>query len=101
MQIGLHEKELLILPGVDAVIGLGKLLTSVEPLSVRGIAGGMVTGAALSVSAGAVLILFHELPPTALVGVASVIGLLGQPLLEKIMDHFWGNLRRDKDADRR
>jgi hypothetical protein len=39
---------------------------------------------------GAVLILFQELPPTALMGVASAIGLLGQPLLEKIAPNFLG-----------
>ncbi|WP_288845520.1 hypothetical protein [uncultured Paraburkholderia sp.] len=32
----------------------------------------------------------------ALVGVASVIGLLGQPLLEKIVDHFLENLRSQR-----
>ncbi|AOJ73515.1 MULTISPECIES: holin [Burkholderia] len=99
MQIGVHEKELLVLLGIGAAIGLGKLLTGIEPLSARMILGGMVTGAALSASAGAVLILFQELTPTALVGVAAAIGLLGQPMLEKIAHSLLGKIRGDKEKD--
>ena len=93
MQLNDHEKELLTLFIIGAVIGLGKLLVGGERLSVRIVLGRMIIGAALSASAGAVLIMFHDLSPTALVGVASAIGILGQSVLEAAVQKFVGGLR--------
>lgn len=92
MQLNDHEKELLMLFMIGAVIGLGKLLVGGERLSVRIVLGRMIIGAALSASAGAVLIMFHDLSPTALVGVASAIGILGQSVLEVVVQKFVGKL---------
>jgi len=90
MQLNAHEKELLTLVVLGAVIGLGKLLVGGERLTVRILLGRMIIGAALSSSAGAVLIMFKELEPTALIGVASAIGILGQSVLEAAAQRFLG-----------
>ncbi|WP_175692720.1 holin [Burkholderia ambifaria] len=90
MQLNAHEKELLTLVVFGAVIGLGKLLVGGERLTVRILLGRMIIGAGLSSSAGAILIMFKELEPTALIGVASAIGILGQSVLEAAAQRFLG-----------
>lgn len=90
MQLNPHEKELLTLVAVGAGIGLGKLLVGGERLTVRILLGRMIIGAGLSSSAGAILIMFKELEPTALIGVASAIGILGQSVLEAAAQRFIG-----------
>ncbi|VWD62543.1 holin [Burkholderia contaminans] len=90
MQLNAHEKELLTLVVLGAVIGLGKLLVGGERLTVRILLGRMIIGAGLSSSAGAILIMFKELEPTALIGVASAIGILGQSVLEATAQRFLG-----------
>jgi len=90
MQLNPHEKELLTLVVLGAAIGLGKLLVGRERLTVRILLGRMIIGAALSSSAGAVLIMFKELEPTALIGVASAIGILGQSVLEAAAQRLIG-----------
>ncbi|WP_175689712.1 holin [Burkholderia anthina] len=93
MQLNPHEKELLTLVAVGAGIGLGKLLVGGERLTVRILLGRMIIGAGLSSSAGAILIMFKELEPTALIGVASAIGILGQSVLEAAAQRFIGRPR--------
>ncbi|WP_153100816.1 holin [Paraburkholderia hayleyella] len=88
MQLDDHEKELLMMLIVGAAIGLGKLLVGEERISARIVLGRMIVGAALSASAGAILIMFHDLPPTALIGVASALGILGQSVLEGVVQKF-------------
>jgi len=96
MQLNTHDKELLTLFIVGAVIGLGKLLVGGERISIRLMLGRMIIGAALSASAGAVLIMFHDLTPTALVGVASAIGILGQSALEAVVQRFVTGVPKEK-----
>ncbi|AKM43958.1 phage holin family protein [Burkholderia arboris] len=93
MQLNAHEKELLTLVVLGAVIGLGKLLVGGERLTVRILLGRMIVGAGLSSSAGAILIMFKELEPTALIGVASAIGILGQSVLEAAAQRLLGRAR--------
>ncbi|WP_244132515.1 phage holin family protein [Burkholderia lata] len=50
----------------------------------------MIIGAGLSTSAGAALIMFNELSPTALIGVASIIGIMGQQVLEAVVQRVIG-----------
>jgi len=90
MQLNAHEKELLTLVVLGAVIGLGKLLVGGERLTVRILLGRMIIGVGLSSSAGAILIMFKELEPTALIGFASAIGILGQSVLEAAAQRFIG-----------
>jgi hypothetical protein len=99
MQLNEHEKELVTLFGLGAVIGLGKLLAGGEGITVRLVVGRMIIGAGLSASAGAILMVFHDLSPTALVGVASAIGILGQSALEAVLQKFVGKLPGSRRAD--
>lgn len=90
MQLSDHEKEVLKLIVIGAVIGLGKLFLGGERMTVRLLLGRMIIGAGLSTSAGAALIMFNELSPTALVGVASIIGIMGQQALEVLVQRVIG-----------
>jgi hypothetical protein len=99
MQLSVHEKELMTLSFIGVLIGLGKLLISGERLSVRLVIGRMITGAALSVSAGTTLIMVNDMRPTALVGVASTIGILGQSVLEAIVYKFLGKTPDRKNGN--
>ncbi|VWD22526.1 holin [Burkholderia contaminans] len=90
MQLSEHEKEILKLIVLGAFIGLGKVFVGGERLGVRLVLGRMIIGAGLSTSAGAALIMFNELSPTALVGVASVIGIMGQQALEAVVQRVIG-----------
>ncbi|WP_321782308.1 holin [Burkholderia pyrrocinia] len=90
MQLSDHEKEILKLIAIGAVIGFGKVLVGGERLRLRLVLGRMIIGAGLSTSAGAALIMFNELSPTALVGVASIIGIMGQQALEVLVQRVIG-----------
>ncbi|WP_153076881.1 MULTISPECIES: holin [Paraburkholderia] len=92
MQLNENEKELLTLFIIGAVIALGKLLVGGERMSARIVMGRMIIGAALSTSAGAALVMFHDLTPVALTGVASALGILGQSVLEAAVQKFVGRL---------
>lgn len=72
------------LAGIGASLGLGQLLISKEPLTVRLVFGRMILGSGASVAAGSVYILFPTIHPLALVGVASLTGLAGAAWLEVI-----------------
>ena len=97
MQLNEPEKEILTLLSLGALIAMGKILIGGEPLTTRLIIGRMIIGAALSASAGAFLMVFKDLPSTALIGIASALGILGQSYLELIAAKFIG---RDKEADK-
>ncbi|MCG1055634.1 phage holin family protein [Mycetohabitans sp. B5] len=75
---------------VGAVIGLGKLLADGERICARLVLGCMIIGAALSANASAALTVFNNLHPTALVGIASALGILGQSALEAVVQKCVG-----------
>lgn len=97
MPLNSHEKELIMLFGVGSVIALGKLLVGGERLTIRIVLGRMIIGAALSASAGSILVMYSDISSTALVGVASAIGILGQSVLEAAAQKFVGRLPDRKD----
>ncbi|MFJ2987857.1 holin [Collimonas sp. NPDC087041] len=84
MPINDHENEFITLVTIGAVIAFGKLLVGGEALTIRLVLGRVIVGAGLSASAGAMLMLFKDLQPTALIGLASALGILGQSYLELI-----------------
>ncbi|SIO50435.1 Phage holin family 2 [Burkholderia sp. GAS332] len=98
MQLNEHERTLALLAVIGAVIGLGQLFVGGDRITVRILLGRMIIGAGLSASAGAVLMVFKDLSPTALVGVASAIGILGQNVLEVVVQKFIGKLPGGKDV---
>ncbi|MGF6504669.1 holin [Paraburkholderia sp. 32] len=101
MQLNEHEKELLTLFGVGAVIGFAKWLLSGERFEVRVVAGRIIIGAGLSMSAGAALTVFPDLPATGLVGIASALGICGQVVLEAVVHKYIGKLPGDRDEGSR
>lgn len=77
-----HEKGLLYLLTLGALIGLGKLLASNEVITPRLAIGRAILGSATSTVAGVVLVQFPALPLPALVGIGAGIGILGAQYLE-------------------
>lgn len=82
---GEYSKSLISLVLTGAFIALAKLLLSSEELTWRVISGRVILGAATSLMAGLLLIQIPNLPPLALVGAGSALGILGQQSLEKII----------------
>lgn len=79
------DKDLIELILLGAVIGVGKLLVSSEELTVRVILGRAILGSATSLVAGVFLAEIPGLPPMALLGIGSALGIVGQQYLEKII----------------
>ncbi len=67
---------------MGALIGLGKLLVSDDPITLRLILGRAVLGAATSMVAGVGLMQFPGMPPMALYGVGCALGIVGSQYLE-------------------
>lgn len=73
------------LGGVGALIGLGQLLLSDEPLTLRRALGRAVVTAGLSLGAATILIAIPGLGTTAIVGVAAAVASLGAAGLERLI----------------
>ncbi|WP_337688535.1 holin [Mycetohabitans sp. B46] len=98
MQLNEHEKNLLALAVIGAILGLGKLLADGERVRPRLVVGRVIVGAGLWMSAGAVLAAFPDLSPTGLVGIASLFGILGQNALEAVVQKFVGRMPAGRDG---
>ncbi len=77
-----HEKTLMQLLLIGAVIALGKVLASNEKITPRLIAGRVILGSAISVAAGAALVQFPDMSPLAVNGVGAGLGILGYQFCE-------------------
>ncbi|WP_350024824.1 phage holin family protein [Providencia rettgeri] len=77
-----HEKTLLTIAVMGALIGIGKMLTGAEPITIKLFIGRVILGSATSVAAGAILILIPDISPIALTGVASALGIAGYQAVE-------------------
>lgn len=80
-----EEQTLLKLALIGALIGLGKVLVSDEKLNFKVVIGRVILGAGVSMIAGAALVEFPELSTTALIGIASALGILGNTAIESIL----------------
>lgn len=78
----------LVITGI--VVALGKLLLGGEPITWRLVLGRMIIGAGLSVAAAAALLWQPALPPLGLVGIGAALGILGQHLIERVVQ-IWLN----------
>lgn len=78
-----HEKTFLELVVMGALIGIAKLLTSSEQITIRVIIGRALLGSAASLVAGMLLIRIPNIEPLALLGAGSALGIVGQQYLEK------------------
>jgi CHASE2 domain-containing sensor protein len=89
MRLDSNERMLLTLASVGAAIAFGKLLVGSEKVTLRLIVGRLIIGAALSMAAATVLMMVPNVPPMALVGLGSALGILGQAFLEKLVQRYW------------
>lgn len=72
-----YEKGFIALAIMGALIALGKMLNSGEPITVRLLAYRLIVGSALSLLAGVALYVVPDIHPLALVGIGSGLGILG------------------------
>ncbi len=86
-----NDKTLLTLTGVGAAIAFGKLLAGGEQVTLRLIVGRLIIGAGLSTAAATALMMIPNVPPVALVGLGSALGILGQSFLERLVQRYWKN----------
>jgi len=77
-----HEKSLLSLVIIGAVIALGKVLSSSEAITPALFFGRIILGSATSVAAGAVLIWIPDISPMAINGAGAALGIAGYQVVE-------------------
>lgn len=77
-----HEKSLYTLIVIGALIAIGKVLTSNEPITLRLFVGRMILGSAVSLAAGGLLIQFPDISPVAINGVGAALGIAGYQAVE-------------------
>lgn len=76
------EKSFWFLLVMGAAIGVGKLLVSDDPITLRLILGRALLGAATSMVAGVGLMQFPGMPQMALYGIGCALGIVGSQFLE-------------------
>lgn len=77
-----HEKTFIALFFIGIFIAIGKILTSEEQITTRLFFGRVILGSAVSMLAGAVLILIPDISPLAITGLGSAFGIVGYQLIE-------------------
>ncbi|HGL4052498.1 TPA: phage holin family protein [Citrobacter koseri] len=77
-----YEKGFIALVVMGAVIALGKLLNSDEPITFRLVAGRVIVGSGLTLIAGVALYFVPDIHPLAIAGFGSALGILGQNVVE-------------------
>ncbi|RQR81459.1 MULTISPECIES: phage holin family protein [unclassified Burkholderia] len=80
-----HEKTFMELIILGALIGIAKLLVSSEQLTFRVVAGRALLGSATSMVAGVALLQIPDLPPLALLGIGSALGIVGSQYIEILL----------------
>lgn len=89
-----HEKTFFTLVIIGGLIGIGKLLVSDEPLTIRLAIGRTILGVGTSLVAGVVLLQIPDINPLALTGIAAGIGILGSTFIEQYLKKIankWSN----------
>ncbi|MFI3309290.1 hypothetical protein ACVWV0_004048 [Ewingella americana] len=77
-----HEKGLLSLMIIGALIALGKALSSGEHITPSLFIGRIILGSAVSVAAAAILIWIPDINPLALSGAGAALGIAGYQVVE-------------------
>lgn len=80
-----HEKTILELIIMGALIGIAKLLVSSEQLTFRVVFGSALLGSATSMVAGIALLQIPNLDPLALLGIGSALGIVGSQYIEILL----------------
>ncbi|MBU9693353.1 phage holin family protein [Burkholderia multivorans] len=79
-----HEKTILELIVMGGLIG-AKVLVGSDQLTFRLVAGRAVLGSATSMVAGLALLQIPDLPPIALLGLGSALGIIGSQYFEVLL----------------
>lgn len=77
-----HDKTVIWLLLMGAIIGVGKLLAGSEPITWRLVIGRMILGSATTTVAGVVLLSIPDIPPIALLAIGSALGIAGSQVIE-------------------
>lgn len=77
-----HERFLVTLFLIGAVAAMGRALIGAEPITLRLFFGRTLAGAALSMSAAALLIRFPDMSPLAVAGAGAALGVAGYQCVE-------------------
>lgn len=80
-----HEKTILELIIMGALIGIAKLLVSSEQLTFRVVFGRALLGSATSMVAGIALLQIPNLDPLALLGIGSALGIVRSQYIEILL----------------
>ncbi|KVP60816.1 holin [Burkholderia ubonensis] len=80
-----HEKTILELVIMGGLIGVAKVLVGSEQLTFRLVAGRAMLGSATSMVAGIALLQIRDLPPMALLGIGSALGIVGSQYVEVLL----------------
>lgn len=83
-------KGVLWLALLGTMVGIGQLLLTKDPLTLRIVIGRAICSGALGASAAAVIAFIPALPFAAQLGIAAVIASLGTSALEKIVQRIVG-----------
>lgn len=75
---------------VGLVVGIGQLLHSKEPLTLRIVVGRAMTSGGLGMAAGAALAWAPGIPFVAQMGIAAALSSLGTSGLERLFNRFIG-----------
>ncbi|WP_019704242.1 phage holin family protein [Klebsiella pneumoniae] len=76
------EKSVLSLFVIGVLIVVGKVLAGGEPINARLFIGRMLLGGFVSMVAGVALVQFPDLPPAAVCGFGSMLGIAGYQAVE-------------------
>lgn len=77
-----HEKTLISLSIVGALLALGKMLASDEPMTIRLFFGRIILGSGTSMAAAAVLLWVPGISPLAITGLGAAFGIAGYQVIE-------------------
>lgn len=87
-----HSPETIVggLAAVGALVGIGQLLASKEPLTLRIVLGRALSSAGLGAASAAVLVFLPDLPLVAQFGLAATLASLGTSALERLFQRITG-----------
>ncbi|AZP51358.1 holin [Rahnella aquatilis] len=77
-----HEKSILSLILLGALIALGQMLVSSEPMTGKLFFGRIILGSATSMVAAAALIWIPDISPVAIAGLGAALGIIGHQTVE-------------------
>ncbi|MDU7134763.1 MAG: phage holin family protein [Enterobacteriaceae bacterium] len=91
-----HEKSLYTLLVIGALIAIGKVLSSNDPITPRHFIGRVILGSFVSVISGAALLQIPDASPLAIQGLRGALGIAGYQVVELwLRRRAAGKLRED------